>query len=107
MGQSPLFFAIPARRSLGSEIGVSDSHHPLSHRKDDSAKLERLHKLNEFHFQQFAHLVTKLAATPEGDGTLLDHTVLLYGTGISDSNTHDRASYSSGFAHCSEHYRAQ
>ena len=70
------------------EIGVSDSHHPLSHHQDDPAKLERLHKLNEFHFQQFAHLVTKLAATPEGDGTLLDHTVLLYGTGISDSNTH-------------------
>ena len=86
MGQSPLFFAIPARRSLGSEISVSDSHHPLSHRKDDPAKLERLHKLNEFHFQQFAHLVTKLAATPEreGDGTMLVHTVLLYGTGISD-----------------------
>ena len=70
------------------EIGVSDSHHPLSHHQDDPAKLERLHKLNEYHFQQFAHLVTKLAATPEGDGTILDHTVLLYGTGISDSNTH-------------------
>ena len=61
----------------------------LSHRllaQGDPAKLERLHKLNEFHFQQFAHLVTKLAATPEreGDGTMLVHTVLLYGTGISD-----------------------
>ena len=70
------------------EIGVSDSHHPLSHHQDDTAKLERLHKVNEYHFQQFAHLVTQLAATPEGDGTMLDHTVLLYGTGISDSNTH-------------------
>ena len=70
------------------EIGVSDSHHPLSHHQDEPAKLERLHKVNEYHFQQFAHLVEKLAATPEGDGTMLDHTLFLYGTGISDSNTH-------------------
>jgi hypothetical protein len=71
-----------------SEIGISDSHHPLSHHQDEPAKLERLHKINEYHFQQFAYLVKKLAATPEGDGTMLDHTLLLYGTGISDSNTH-------------------
>jgi len=70
------------------EIGVSDSHHPLSHHQDEPAKLERLHKVNEYHFQQFGYLVTKLAATHEGDGTMLDHTVFLYGTGISDSNTH-------------------
>ena len=70
------------------EIGVSDSHHPLSHHQDEAAKLERLHKVNEYHFQQFAYLAAKLAAAPEGDGTMLDHTVLLYGTGISDSNTH-------------------
>jgi len=70
------------------EIGVSDSHHPLSHHQDEVGKLERLHKVNEYHFQQFAYLVEKLAATPEGEGTLLDHTALLYGTGISDSNTH-------------------
>ena len=49
---------------------------------------ERLHRINEYHFRQFGHLVKKLAATPEGDGTMLDSTLLLYGTGISDSNTH-------------------
>ena len=70
------------------EIGVSDSHHPLSHHQDKPANLERLHRVNEYHFRQFAHLVRKLAATPEGDGTMLDSTLLLYGTGISDSNTH-------------------
>jgi hypothetical protein len=70
------------------EIGVSDSHHPLSHHQDEPAKLERLHKINEYHVQQFAHLVKKLASTPEGDGTMFDHTLFLYGTGISDSNTH-------------------
>ena len=70
------------------EIGVADSHHPLSHHQDEPAKLDRLHKVNEYHFRQFAYLVDKLANTPEGDGTLLDHTLFLYGSGISDSNTH-------------------
>ena len=70
------------------EIGVSDSHHPLSHHQDEPAKLERLHKINEYHFRQFAYLVAKLAGLPEGDGTMLDSTLFLYGTGISDSNTH-------------------
>jgi hypothetical protein len=70
------------------EIGVSDSHHPLSHHQDRPESLERLHKLNEYHVRQFAHFVGKLASIPAGDGTLLDSTVLLYGTGISDSNTH-------------------
>jgi hypothetical protein len=70
------------------EIGVSDSHHPLSHHQDKADNLERLHQVNLYHMQQFAHFVGKLAATPEGDGTLLDSTMLLYGTAISDSNTH-------------------
>ena len=70
------------------EIGVPDSHHPLSHHQDKPENLERLHKVNRHHMQQFAHLVEKLATTREGDGTLLDSTLLLYGTAISDSNTH-------------------
>jgi hypothetical protein len=70
------------------EIGVSDSHHPLSHHQNEAAKLERLHKINQFHMQQFAHLVEKMKSIPEGDGTMLDNSIFLYGTGISDSNTH-------------------
>ena len=70
------------------EIGVPDSHHPLSHHQDEPAKLERLHMINEYQFRQFAYLVEKLAGLPEGDGTMLDSTLFLYGTGISDSNTH-------------------
>ena len=70
------------------EIGVSDSHHPLSHHQDEPAKLERLHKVNEYHFRQFAYLVDRLSQLPDGDGTMLDSTLFLYGTGISDSNTH-------------------
>jgi hypothetical protein len=67
---------------------VSDAHHPLSHHQDEPAKLERLHKVNEYQFRQFAKLVQKMASSPEGDGTMLDHTLFLYGAGISDSNTH-------------------
>jgi hypothetical protein len=70
------------------EIGVADSHHPVSHHQDEPAKLERLHRINEYHFRHFAYLVEKLSKLPEGDGTMLDHTLFLYGTGISDSNTH-------------------
>ena len=70
------------------EIGVPDSHHPLSHHQDEPAKLERLHKINEYHFRQFGHLVKTLSETPEGDGMMLDSSMFLYGTGISDSNTH-------------------
>ena len=57
------------------EIGVSDSHHPLSHHQDEAAKLERLHKINEYHFRQFAYLVKRLAAMPERG--------LLYAAGLS------------------------
>jgi hypothetical protein len=70
------------------EIGVSDSHHPLSHHENDPAKLDRLGQINLHHVKQFAHLVEKLKATPDGDGSLLDHSMLVYGAGISDSNTH-------------------
>ncbi|MGE3507571.1 MAG: DUF1552 domain-containing protein [Vicinamibacterales bacterium] len=70
------------------EIGVADSHHPVSHHQDEPAKLERLHKINEYHFRQFGYLVDKLSKMPEGDGSVLDYTLFLYGTGISDSNTH-------------------
>jgi hypothetical protein len=70
------------------EIGVADSHHPLSHHSNDIPKLERLHKVNEYHFRQFARLVDKLSLLPEGEGTMLDNSLFLYGTGISDSNTH-------------------
>jgi hypothetical protein len=70
------------------EIGVPDSHHPLSHHQDNPVNLEKLHRVNELHFQQFAYLIEKLATLPEGDGTVLDSSLFLYGSAISDSNTH-------------------
>jgi len=70
------------------EIGVPDSHHPLSHHQNNPEKLARQAKLNTFQMKMLSHFVDKLAKTPEGDGMMLDHTMLLYGSGMSDSNLH-------------------
>ncbi len=70
------------------EIGVPDAHHPVSHHQNEPAKIERLHQINRHHVNQFAYFVKKLSETPEGDGTIFDQSLFLYGTGISDSNTH-------------------
>ena len=70
------------------EIGVPDAHHGCSHHQNDPAKLEKLAKINTFHMQQFAYFLDKLQSTPDGDGTLLDHSMLIYGSGISDGNIH-------------------
>jgi hypothetical protein len=71
------------------EIGVSDPHHPLSHHGNDPAKIERMSKINAFHVSLFAEYLAKLKATPEGNGTLLDHSLILYGSGIGNPNVHD------------------
>jgi hypothetical protein len=71
------------------EIGVSDPHHPLTHHGNDPEKIARMAKINAFHVSLFAYLLEKLKATPEGDGTLLDHTLYLYGSGMGNPNVHD------------------
>ena len=71
------------------EIGVADAHHPLSHHQDNPDKMARLAKLNAFHMRLFSEFVQKLKATGDGDGSLLDHTVLLYGSGMGDPNLHN------------------
>lgn len=70
------------------EIGVAEQHHPLSHHQNDPAKLEKLTKVNTFHVSLFAYFLSRLAATPDGDGTLLDQVLLMYGSGMSNSNLH-------------------
>jgi hypothetical protein len=70
------------------EIGVPDQHHPLSHHQNDPAKLAKLTKLNTFHMGLFAYYVERLKATPDGDGSLLDHVLIVYGSGMSNSNLH-------------------
>jgi hypothetical protein len=70
------------------EIGVPDPHHGISHHRGDEALIEKLAQINRFHMQQFAYFIDKLAKTPDGDGTLLDHSMVCYGSGISDGNRH-------------------
>jgi hypothetical protein len=71
------------------EIGVPDPHHPLSHHGNDPDKIARMAKINQFHVSLFAEYLQKLKATPEGEGTLLDHSLILYGSGIGNPNIHD------------------
>jgi hypothetical protein len=71
------------------EIGVPDPHHPLSQHVNDPDKIARMAKINAFHVSLFAEFVGKLKATTEGNGTLLDHSLWLYGSGIGNPNVHD------------------
>jgi hypothetical protein len=71
------------------EIGVADPHHPLSHHGNDPKKIEKIAKINRFHVSLFAEYLAKLKATREGNGTLLDHSLLLYGSGMGNPNQHD------------------
>lgn len=71
------------------EIGVNDPHHPLSHHGNDPDKIARMAKINAFHVSLFSYYLERLKATPEGAGTLLDHSLLLYGSGIGNPNVHD------------------
>jgi Protein of unknown function (DUF1552) len=70
------------------EIGVPDPHHPISHHQNRPEMLEREAKINTFHMRLFAHFVEKLKATPDGDGTLLDHSLIVHGAGMSNSDIH-------------------
>jgi hypothetical protein len=70
------------------EIGLTEPHHGLSHHRDDAKQLEKLAKLNTYQVQLFASFLDKLRSTPDGDGSLLDHSMLLYGAGLSNPNIH-------------------
>ncbi|HZN33823.1 MAG TPA: DUF1552 domain-containing protein [Pirellulaceae bacterium] len=71
------------------EIGVPDAHHPLTHHGNDPEKIAKVAKINRFHVSLFAEFLEKLAATREGDGSLLDHVLYLYGSGMGNPNVHD------------------
>ena len=70
------------------ELGVDAAHHAVSHHQHDPIKFEQGHKINQYHITLTAHLLEQLKATPDGDGTLLDHSLVLHGGGISDANEH-------------------
>jgi hypothetical protein len=70
------------------EIGVADGHHSCTHHQNDPDKIAKTMLINAHHVKQFAYLVNKLKSTQDGDGTLLDHSMILYGSSISDGNMH-------------------
>ncbi len=72
-----------------NQIGVSDAFHPLSHHQNNPDKIERLVKIQTYHTQVFAKFVEALSTTPDGDGTLLDHSIILYGSNMSNSDLHN------------------
>lgn len=71
------------------EIGVPEAHHPLTHHGNDPEKIAKVAKINRFHVSLFAEFLEKLRATEEAGGTLLDHCVYLYGSGMGNPNLHD------------------
>ena len=72
-----------------NHIGVPDAFHPLSHHNNEQAKMERLVKIQTYHTELFAKFLDEASAMPDGDGTMLDHSLILYGSNMSNSNVHN------------------
>jgi hypothetical protein len=72
-----------------NHIGVSDAFHPLSHHANNKERIDKLVKVQTYHVQRFAEFLDKLAKTPDGDGSLLDHSLLMYGSNMSNSDRHN------------------
>ena len=70
------------------EIGIADPHHPLTHHAGDPEKIAKVSQINMFHVKTFAYFLEKMRSTPDGDGSLLDHSMIVYGSGLSDANLH-------------------
>lgn len=71
-----------------SEIGVPDAHHPISHHQRDPVRMDKVAKINQYHITLFSYFLERLAATPDGDGSLLDQTAIMYGAGMGEGNGH-------------------
>lgn len=71
------------------QAGVSDPHHPLTHHGNDPEKVAKVAKINQYHVSLFTYFLKRLKETPEGDGSLLDHSLYLYGSGMGNPNVHD------------------
>jgi hypothetical protein len=82
---------VPAREGSNRsyrEIGISDGHHSITHHQSDPEKVNNVAKIDEFLVKNFAYLLEKLRSTPDGDGNLLDHSIIVYGSGTADGNRH-------------------
>jgi hypothetical protein len=79
-----------ATQRVYPNLGITEPHHSMSHHGNDPEKIANLVKLNTYHVRLFSNFVKKLSETPDGDGSLLDHSVVMFGSGMSESNTHSR-----------------
>jgi hypothetical protein len=70
------------------ELGIADGHHPLTHHRNQAELIEKVVRINTYHVQQFAGFIEKMKASKEGDATLLDNSMIVYGAGLSDPNRH-------------------
>lgn len=87
---STMLFSIEqSPRAYGAEIGLSEGHHGLTHHSGDKEKIEKVTRINCYHMQSLVYALDKLRSVKEGEGTLLDHSMIVYGSGISDGNRHE------------------
>lgn len=86
---STLIFAREGSMRVYPEIGIADPHHPLTHHRNNNEWIEKVVRINTLHVELFGQLISKLKNTKEGSGTLLDHSMIVYGCGISDGNRHN------------------
>ena len=85
---STLVFGREGSNRVYPEIGIADPHHPLTHHRNNPEWIDKVTRINTLHIELFAYLLRKLKSTPDGDGTLLDHSMIVYGSGIADGNKH-------------------
>ncbi len=83
-----LIMAVEYSNRTYHEIGIPEGHHGLTHHQGDPEKIEKVTRINELHAEQFAYFLNKLKTTPDGDGSLLDHSMIVYGSGLADGNRH-------------------
>jgi len=86
---STLMFARELSTATYPETTIRDPFHNLSHHSNDRGNMDRFAQLNSYHMTKFAYFVDRLKKTPDGDGTLLDHSLVLYGSSLSDGNQHN------------------
>jgi len=84
-----LMFALEQSNRPYREIGIPEAHHGLTHHRGDPEKIDKVARINRFHVEQFAYLLGRLRSVREGEGTLLDHCMIVYGSGLADGNRHD------------------
>jgi hypothetical protein len=86
---SSFMFANAGSNRAYREIGINDGHHSLSHHQNDKRKLDKIRDINRHHVQQLSYILQRLKSIPEGDGSLLDNCMIVYGSGICDGNRHN------------------